>query len=98
MLAAVHIDKEGNWVLEIWQGVSDVPEISYAHAIVQQSSGLCTHFDTAIVCFSIEERAPLFEECRKNKGSTYKKVIRIDGAFPMDVIRELAIDFSHWMH
>lgn len=93
MLAAVHTDKEDNWVLEIWQGVSDVPEVLFAHAILQRSTGLCTHFDTAVIGYSIEDQARLFKECRKIKAAAYKKVFRIDGALPMNLIHELANRF-----
>jgi hypothetical protein len=93
MLASVHSDKEGNWVLEVWQGIGHDPEVFYAHALVQQSTGLCKHFDTAIIGFSIQEKERLFDECRKIKGNAYKKVFRMDGAFSMDVVHELANRF-----
>jgi hypothetical protein len=51
------------------------------------------HFDTAIIGMSIAERERLFEESRKIKGDSYKKLFRMDGSSSMDVVNEIANRF-----
>jgi hypothetical protein len=93
LLASVYTNKEANWVLEVWQGIGDDSKVYYAHAIVQQSSGLCTHFDMAIIGFPIADKVRLFAEARKIKSHPYTKIFRMDGSFSMDVVHKIANRF-----
>jgi hypothetical protein len=85
MLAITSNDSEGQISFEVWQGVINVQEVFYAHAILNKDKTKFCHFDCAVIDFDISDKELLFNENRKIKGNNYEKLFRIDGQ----------IDFCH---
>ncbi|MBZ4219871.1 MAG: hypothetical protein LAC69_06790 [Chlorobium sp.] len=93
MLVNISTDKNNLINLEVWQGVKEEHEVYYAHGILNGDGKTFTHFDCAVIDYSITDKEILFEKNQKIKGGGYKKLFRIDGNIDKHYMFELANRF-----
>ena len=93
MLVNISTDKNKLINLQVWQGLKEVPEVFYAHGILNDDGNIFFHFDCAVIDYSITDKEILFKKSQKIKGCGYKKLFRIDGNIDKHHIFELANRF-----
>jgi len=90
MLVNLTKDNNGIVTIEVWQGIRENQHVHYLHGMMGQNQEYFTHFDGALIFFSIEEKEKLFAEDIKLKAGEYNKMFRLDGEIPKIDVFNLA--------